>query len=95
MTKTQISIDYLYRRGDEMDRNTMKPLLGQPQVLRMLGVTRSTFDKFKANLPGQVMVGARVKFREDVIIEFIESGGFRGMQYPASVTHNPTTQMGA
>lgn len=59
-------------------------LLSLSQVAQRLGVSEKTARQFKTELPGVVRVGQRVKYREDAIIEFIQSGGCRPAERPAA-----------
>ena len=52
-------------------------LLTLSEVAHRLGVSDKTARQFKAELPGAVRIGQRIKFREDAIIEFVQRGGCR------------------
>jgi len=54
------------------------------QYARRLGVSEQTARKFKAELPGAVRVGRRIKYAEDAVTEFIRRGGCRPVESPST-----------
>jgi predicted DNA-binding transcriptional regulator AlpA len=59
-------------------------LLTLSQVARRLGVSEKTARQFKSELPGVVLIGRRVKYTENAIIEFIQRGGCRPVDQSAA-----------
>ena len=56
----------------------MKKLHSFSAIARILGVDPKTLKKSKQNLPGAVMVGRRVLYPEESVLEFIKNGGVLG-----------------
>jgi predicted DNA-binding transcriptional regulator AlpA len=50
-------------------------LISLNEVARRIGLSDKTVRKYRERLPGGVMVGARVLYREDAVLKFIEAGG--------------------
>lgn len=53
-------------------------LLSLSQVARQLGLSDPTARKIAPQLPGAVRLNKRIRYREDAILEFIQSGGCGG-----------------
>lgn len=55
---------------------TTSKLLTAGQVAELLGVSAATVYQmsYRGQLPGRVKIGARVRFREDLIAQVVEKG---------------------
>jgi hypothetical protein len=60
-------------------------LLTFTEVSRQLGVSLPTARKIRAQLPGAVLIGTRIRYREDAILEFVQRGGCRPVEFPSTI----------
>jgi hypothetical protein len=45
------------------------------ELARRLGVSQPTISKIADSIPGQVRIGQRLRFREDIALSFFANGG--------------------
>jgi excisionase family DNA binding protein len=59
------------------------------EVARYLGVSDSTIRKIVPELPGAVKINRRVRYQEEAIQRFVQSGGCRGETAKPAVSPQP------
>ena len=53
-------------------------LLSIAEISRKIGLSDKTVRKYRERLPGGVVIGRRVLYREDAVEKFIKAGGVIG-----------------
>lgn len=64
-------------------------------VARIMGCDHRALLPHKDALPGQVLIGKRIRYFEDEIIAFFENGGFLRKDSPVSISDTPKPYAGA